>query len=283
MRLNFKEPGKTASEEDIRATEAALRVRFPDDYKAFLLSTNGGWGLDPELWFHVSGTSTSVIRRLYSVGLSVEPVTHSLLLETALIAQILPKGLVVIGDDPFGNKICLGVTNACVNGVYFWDHEIGQDSSSSEPPILKIADSFSAFLESLEARVSNEDTITSLGKRGDEKQLLAFLAAGGTFVQKNDIGCTLVQEAAKHGNVEMLRACYARGVSMHNLIQRAAINNKREAIEFLLSIGVDVNERLDAPNRSRLHGKTALDLCRDQSLSLWLKSKGATGTQTKGS
>src|SRR5260370_1154023 len=35
----------------------------------------------------------------------------------------IPKDLIWIGEDPFGNAMCLGISGAHRGKVFFWDHE----------------------------------------------------------------------------------------------------------------------------------------------------------------
>jgi hypothetical protein len=57
------------------------------------------------------------------------------------------KGLIPIGDDGTGNKICIGVNNNNMGEIFFLDHEIHPyDDPDSLEGIIKLANSFTEFL-----------------------------------------------------------------------------------------------------------------------------------------
>jgi hypothetical protein len=57
-----------------------------------------------------------------------------------------------IGEDPFGNSICLGVTGANRGKVYFFEGEGARDDDpeKNRAKLHRVADSFAAFLKLLE-------------------------------------------------------------------------------------------------------------------------------------
>jgi len=65
-----------------------------------------------------------------------------------------------IGDDPGGNAILLGVQEAYLGVVYFWDHEQIDDSSFSKIDSCSnayfLAASFSDFLNILQPKAPFE-------------------------------------------------------------------------------------------------------------------------------
>ena len=66
----------------------------------------------------------------------------------------MPKRLVPIASDSFGNQICIAVSGDDRGSIFFWDHEKEADEGEGESPetignVTLIADSFSAFLDLL--------------------------------------------------------------------------------------------------------------------------------------
>ena len=67
----------------------------------------------------------------------------------------LPSDVIPIGDDPYGNLICLGVRGGNRGAVYFWDHEDELDeeglSKLDYGNMYKLADGFEEFVDKLKA------------------------------------------------------------------------------------------------------------------------------------
>lgn len=141
--------GEPAPPEAIDAFEARHGIRLPDDYKRFLGSQNGG---RPEMThrvfiFRTEGGSTSDSLVDWFSGL-VEGGDYSLEEDLDIYSQRIPDEMLPIACDPFGNLILLGVGDATVAGVWFWDHEI-EPTSVRDPGIYKVADHFEKFVGSL--------------------------------------------------------------------------------------------------------------------------------------
>jgi hypothetical protein len=68
----------------------------------------------------------------------------------------IPRSLIWIMDDPFGNAICLGLTGIERNRVFFWDHESMPDPGEWDGEAVTalnvemLAESFTDFVEGLE-------------------------------------------------------------------------------------------------------------------------------------
>jgi hypothetical protein len=139
--------------EAINAAEARLGVTLPSDYKTFLLETNG---LNPEpyLCFAVPEREEVMLGCLY--GLKPNRTRCDLEHQQELISQWspLPAGYVAIGDDPGGNALLLATSGEDAGRVFFWDRVgfwVREDGRNTFP----VADSFTAFIESLRAMPPN--------------------------------------------------------------------------------------------------------------------------------
>ena len=115
---------------------------FPDDYMAFLQKYNGG---EPELrTFRCSvDDGTSLINEFYGIGdmdSNLEDVFEDL-------DGALPEGVIAIADDPGGNQICLGIRNDTFDKVYFWIHDL--ENNSNIENLFFLANTFDDFLNNL--------------------------------------------------------------------------------------------------------------------------------------
>jgi SMI1 / KNR4 family (SUKH-1) len=149
--IGFEEPAPPATEEQIRETEQAVGRPLPAELKQLLTEQNGGY-LEPNyLDDDVS------MRALFSAGAT--PVEHLREIASVKAAMSpggdydyeLPGPVIPIGEDEFGNLICLRLDGEDDDGsVWFWDHEV----PPGEEAMTRLADDFSAFMQAL--RPENE-------------------------------------------------------------------------------------------------------------------------------
>jgi hypothetical protein len=151
--LEFESP--PAPSDQFERFEAELGTTLPDDYRQFLVRTNGGvirgWyrfkGPTPR-----DGTQFVFIGNVY--GFRAEP--HlSLRFNRACCLDPgsgFPHELLWIMDDPGGNGICLGLTGKHRGRVYFWIHDELPDPSEWDGQIetadnvIPLTDSFTDFI-----------------------------------------------------------------------------------------------------------------------------------------
>src|SRR5262245_38306228 len=143
-------PGKVppASRSEIEAFEAEVGARLPDDYRRFLLRSNGGT-LGGKYFFENA--------EAYVVVNSVGGFQASYSLRGARGCYQghparIPRALVWVMDDPGGNAVCLGVTGKHRGLVYFWVHDEEPDPDDwdgeveTAPNIRLLANSFTEFV-----------------------------------------------------------------------------------------------------------------------------------------
>ena len=150
MTIRFDEPGPPASPDAIRDTERRLGVTLPEDYKAFLQEQNGG---EPEPNFLEGGEDIggAHVRYFLSAGPSgIEGLEdlESVRWEYSRDGDadyVLDTSVLPIGQDAFGNLICLKVSGEDYGAVYIWDHEEADDAEA----YARATGSFNAFFEAL--------------------------------------------------------------------------------------------------------------------------------------
>ncbi len=129
-RIHKKSP--PASEKAIRALELKLGAALPDDYRRFLVACNGGH-LGGVLWFigpTPDGVAADVgINHVYGVRTESR---FDLQSTRRAYGPRIPRGLLAIADDCFGNLLCLGLDGVHRGRLYFWDHECEPDACEVE-------------------------------------------------------------------------------------------------------------------------------------------------------
>jgi hypothetical protein len=130
----------------VDAAEKRLGVVLPDDYRQFLQTINGGCP-KPDC-FQVPERGLALAAILYGIR---DRRTHADLeheQEEATLWDPLPPGFIAIGHDPGGNTLLLATLGKDAGRVFFWDRNglwVRDDAHNT----FAVADSFSAFLESL--------------------------------------------------------------------------------------------------------------------------------------
>ena len=134
--------------EQLDEVERGLEVVFPEEYRAFLAEHNGGHP-QPEAFRMPSGDVEMVDRFL-----GIRPGEHNDLTRYVGVYQArVPRELVPVAHDSFGNLICIGVRGAYTGKVFFWDHdrEVEEGEEPDYENVALIAGDFEEFLEMFEA------------------------------------------------------------------------------------------------------------------------------------
>jgi len=127
--VNFNSTdGNTASPDDLAALQQRLSERLPFAYLAFVASHDGAL---PEPNVLKVGDDAFGVHHF----IAVKQIPHQMTLFKELPANAFP----VAGDD-CGNYFVMDL--AAAGAVFLWNHELPE-------PMMRLADSFDAFLEAL--------------------------------------------------------------------------------------------------------------------------------------
>jgi hypothetical protein len=205
------------TERGLLAFEQRAGGKLPADYRKFLLEHNGGI---PEAAVVKGKGVDSVVRQLNGLHNGARWARLESLRKT--YAGRMPKGLLPIGSDPFGNVYCLGLGGRWRGKVWFWDHETEADEG--EPPrtdnLTLVAASFTAFLAKLrpappEPPLPRARTLGDAAARGDLATVDRLLARGADPNQRNRGGTTPLFTAAALGQLEVVERLLAAGADVH--------------------------------------------------------------------
>lgn len=147
-----------APEEDVQTFEAELGQTLPEDYRRFLIKCNGGH-VGGRYWFRGEmPTGEPAEAGIHHIGGLREEDLYSLRQSRENLQGRelhLPRALIWIMDDPFGNAICLGLSGKHRGRVFFWDHEEEPDPDEwdgeveTAANICLLANSFTEFVAGL--------------------------------------------------------------------------------------------------------------------------------------
>ncbi|MDH5640371.1 MAG: SMI1/KNR4 family protein [Nitrospira sp.] len=165
--------GSPITNNDISWFEDAIGGRLPAAYRRFLLKYNGG---RPKPYY----THELALSIFY--GIKPTKKMYDLLVNCRRMQKWLPKDVIPIGQDTFGNEICLAVKGKNRGKLYFWDHEGAPDGADmavkypmivfnegedepeptiwpGNPDLVLIADSFTEFLDDFHEFIPDEPKV----------------------------------------------------------------------------------------------------------------------------
>lgn len=120
---------------------------LPLDYKEFLLNYNGE-ELERETFYFKNSwdeEENSIVHYFFLVDSEKYYEDFESQYKFWIEGGRLPEDVIPIARDPFGNLICISVSEDSYGKVLFWDHELDDDECFSI-----IADSFTEFYNMLE-------------------------------------------------------------------------------------------------------------------------------------
>lgn len=145
-----------APQRELEEFEVGLGTTLPDDYRRFLVSCNGGFA-GGRFWFQgPTPEGKPADAGVHHVGGFRGEGHFSLTWHQKCYEGRIPKPLLWIMGDPFGNAICLGVTSKHRGKVYFWDHENEPDEDEwngeveTAGNVRLLANSFTDFVAGLQ-------------------------------------------------------------------------------------------------------------------------------------
>jgi hypothetical protein len=148
--VTFTRSYPPVSAADVQRYEQRLGVTFPEDYRNFLLTTNGG--IPTPSRFDVPDEDYYVrLNFLYAIKNehAISDLVYELEDLTSRMSGKLPDGFIVIGHDPGDSKFLLGTRGEHASQVWYWDSERLMSSTSPAQNTYWLADSFTDFLSGL--------------------------------------------------------------------------------------------------------------------------------------
>jgi len=133
MRIKINRAKSAPAADQIAGVEKALGLKLPSDYLDFLAKYNGG---EPDTnIFEIPGAKNES-------GINEFVEIKRLVREYELAGFKNLDGVVPIAFAEGGNYICLATKGKNIGAIYFWDHEISDDTNA----LIKVANSISEFL-----------------------------------------------------------------------------------------------------------------------------------------
>jgi hypothetical protein len=154
--------GPPLTDARVATFERQLGIGLPKSYRSFLLRYNGGRP-EPE-FFPIHGYERDASGGVhYFFGLDDPIESSNIDWNYRMYLGRMPSELLPIAGDGSGNIICLSLTGANQEAVYFWDHD-REYSPPGYDNVYFVAESFTKFLDSMYFEDLTEEIAKSLGK-----------------------------------------------------------------------------------------------------------------------
>ena len=140
---------KNGNSEEVLKLEKTFRIKLPEDYRNFLIQSNGGDVTDGYLYVKELDEG---MRMGYFFGIDIKEGFADINEINEEYDDDIPKKSLLIGMDE-GSGFILLVNDGKNNGIWYYDHTYFFDQSSDDLNTYFICDTFSDFIKMLETTV----------------------------------------------------------------------------------------------------------------------------------
>ncbi|MCZ7646129.1 MAG: ankyrin repeat domain-containing protein [Planctomycetota bacterium] len=274
MKPKITKSGKPIDEHELVAFEKRLGVELPQGYRKFLLKHNGGCPKPSKFDYLDHGKKRASDVKCFIPLVGGE---YNLAYYLDWRAGRLPEDYLPIGEDYFGNLVCLGLSGKERGKLYFWDHDQEEDPDDGGDPSANLfpipARDFDEFVGSLQEFKEKLDPLEIFIRDCTVQDLLGRLDKDLQVNSETSLGFSLAKIAMYFNRKDLLKVLLEKGASRQDLLHIAANGGKIDVMQMLL----DAGESVDAlsswnPMQSPLHCAV---LMRRESAVEFLLKKGA--------
>lgn len=231
--MEFKRSKKKINQTDVENLENKIGFKLPLDYVNFILENNGGTPTKVFFDFIEDGsTSQSVVHLFLPIG---EQYKENVLntYQFFLNENSLPKGIIPIGRDPYGNLICLSLLESQYNQIFFWDHEL-----EDEKNLFFISHSFESFLNNLKELKIETYLFDDYLSLTNKEEIIKNIPPNFDLETEDEFSLTLIENAAIQANKELILYLHSKGAKLRTALDLAIQNAQffsehKETVELL--------------------------------------------------
>lgn len=215
--IEILKSGKPLSENEIVHLEKKLGYALPEKYRDFLRFHNGGRPYPERFNFRRDLNGNFIENAIhFFYGLGSTAAHAELVTVSECFKGRIPSELLAIGDDHFGNQICLSIRGDQIGAIFLWDHEL-----EHIPPTYKnvyfLSNSFSEFINNLhEATRDWEAPIAQAIRKDDVTALDKLLGTEVDLEQLDQWSRTLMENATLANSLNVMRYLFLRGANLRN-------------------------------------------------------------------
>ena len=153
--MDLYDSGQKLTKDIIKRFENILGLSLPDDYKEFMMKTNGGTPEEDLAYGFIdvvtNKTNDSDLRELFVFYEDEENDNFDDIMriyKSMVNEKLIPPFFFPIGDDSGGDPLCMNLSQEEYGSIWFCDHEL-ENSETGFLAASKIANSFTEFLDLL--------------------------------------------------------------------------------------------------------------------------------------
>lgn len=229
--FKLREPGPILALDDLNALEGETGAALPDDYRHFLLGSNGGFP-EPAIGFPWKGE----IREIGMFERLLPTPLHGLRRTFWELRDVKVDGFLPIAGS-LSQDVCLNLRENY--GTLTFTEYIYRDESRVCAHMHMLANSFLEFLESLV--LMPVCPIEELGKHGTREDLLKHIEDGNSIDAVGKNGVSILCEAIRFGNRPLIEACIERHANLFKSIHFAVSNRHMDLVKRFVQVSADVN------------------------------------------
>lgn len=202
------------------AFEKEKQFKLPNNYRSWLISTNGGV---PEAnWLKISD-AYGYCKITYFLALNNEAIVDQLDYTNETLRENIAENLIAIARDEGGNYLCIASKGDNMGGILFWDHEtsdttfISSDFEEISSLFLNEEDVIAPSpFEDLE-KIIEKDSVESLAK---------WLESDGCVEFRGEYERTPIELAAISNSPNCISYLHEQGSKKGNALELAKNNLK---------------------------------------------------------
>src|SRR5688572_8975395 len=234
MAIKMTETFKKIDSKDLIELESHIGYSLPEVYKKFLLKNNGG-RIQPNGFGTINNKIESGIQFMFGItenkNYDIRTNRDSWLKNTSKM------NLVPIAIDFVGNLIVLSCTSPTYESVYLWQHD-------SDDDLLLVATDFTGFLKGLYKIKIEESGLDQAIARQDINYFENRILKGENVdTIKNEFNQSAIVIAALYNKVRLLKYFKQKGSNLEMALFSAASRGRYEAVQYLLALGINPDER----------------------------------------
>jgi hypothetical protein len=251
MAIKITSAFKKIKKAELENFELAIGYPLPSVYKQFLLKHNGG-RVDDNFFKTINGEIETNIQFMFGI---TDEKNYDLMSNYAYFKTIHSGNLLPIAMDGLGNLILLTLDKEN-ESVLLWIHD------TDENPFFLIANDFRSFFNCTNKSIIEQSAFDVAISRQDVKYFRKRMLQGEHINHITDeFGQPATIVAALRNKVRLLKFFYVEGARMELTLFSAASNGHLEASMYLLSIGMDPDERNIEQNNDTALIKAAYGGC----------------------
>ncbi|NOG53864.1 MAG: SMI1/KNR4 family protein [Planctomycetes bacterium] len=221
--------GRRISSADLHRVEEELGVCLPNQYREFLLESNGGHPRPNEFMSRLPRGNDRMQIRYFLSALS-DTDARDLVWRYRVFCEENTSDLLPIADVADGSMICIGVARHNQGAVYFHDYYAGfakpHPAQLGEQINYRLYDSFAAFISSFVSVLESEVSPLKIALAQDDVDGLSVLLDTGQvgLEDTNVAGHSLMEQAAIRNACGIMRMLFEAGVPIGRALELALKN-----------------------------------------------------------